>query len=109
MTIGCDGHANDDSNTVLITTETLEKVTAFKDCVDHQEGSESGEWTAKTIIAQMEKVIEVEKSVETVCAGTVCDNVSCDRTDSRLIEEKYPIFLPLVVALMLHSCCRFIN
>ena len=64
MTTGHDGCANGNSNDVLIKTKTSEKVTAFKDCVDPQTDFESGEWVAKTIIAQMEKVIEVEKSVE---------------------------------------------
>ena len=67
-----------------MTTETSEKFTDFKDCVDPQEDSESGEWIAKTIIAQMEKANDVRKTVEEVCAGTVCDNASCSRISSRL-------------------------
>jgi len=101
LTIGYDGHTNDNSNTVLIITETSEKLTAFKDCVDPKEDSESGEWIANTIMAQMEKVTEAEKSVETVYAGTVCDNVSCNSAASRLIEARYPkLFTP--------ACCTHI-
>ena len=52
-------------------------------------------------MAQMEKVIEAEECVETVHAGTVCDNVSCNRTDIRLIEEKCPkLFTP--------GCCTHV-
>ena len=92
---GYDGHANENSRTLFIITETLEKLTAFKDCVDPKEDSESGERTANTIMVQMEKVIEAEKSVETVHACAVCDNISCNRTASRLIKEKYPtLFAP---------------
>ena len=81
-------------------TETSEKDTAFKDCVDPQEDSESREHIAKTIIVQMEKIIKVEKYVEGVWVGTICDNVSCNRTTRRLIEEKYSIFYRW----LLHSC-----
>ena len=72
--------------------------------MDPQTDFESGEWVAKTIIAQMEKLIEVEKYGETAHAGTVYDNVSCNRTSSRLIEENYPKNLPLVFALVLPIC-----
>ena len=43
LTIGHDVNVNDNSNTFLIMTEMSEKLTAFKDCVDPQEDSESGE------------------------------------------------------------------
>ena len=92
LTIGYDDHDNDNSNAVLIKTETSEKLTVFKDCVDPEEDSKIGEWIAKNVMAQMEKVIEAEKCVETVYAGTVCDNVSCNRTTISLIEEKHPTF-----------------
>ena len=113
LTMGYNGHTNDVGNQVLILTETAEDKTAFVKCVNPNENTESGEWIAKTIMEEMEKVTTESspRNAEDIYVGTVCDNVSCNRTAGAIIEQKYPkIFTPgcctHVADLLMEDVCK---
>lgn len=104
LTLGHDGHANDNDISVLIVTETVEDKTAFKKCMDPKEESENGDWPAKQALEEMEKVAKGPnpKKVDDAHVGAVCDNVSCNRTAGRIIEQKHP-------KLLAPGCCTHVG
>ena len=100
LTIGYDGHTNDGGGQCLLMTETAEEKTAFTKCIDPGEMSEDAQFLSNIVIEEMK--VSSNDEVEEHYVGTVCDNVSCNRSASRLIERKYPkLFTP--------GCCTHVS
>ena len=94
MTMGYNGHTNDTRRQAVIITETAADKTAFNKSIDTGEHTEYREWIAETIMDEMRNVEPLRK-IEYIYVGTVCDNVGCNRTVSKIIEREYSkLFTP---------------